>query len=71
MSRLVVVGEIAVTAEARLKVRVGRRGGRELVDLRLFREADGMGVFDQATKRGFALERKSIPALVEVLRRAR
>jgi hypothetical protein len=59
-----------VTPEARLKLRVGRRGGREVVDLRRFRPGEGIGVFDQATKCGFALPRKSLPALVEPLRMA-
>ena len=36
----------------------------------MFREGDSIGVFDQATKSGFALERKSIPALIELLQMA-
>ena len=70
MTEPVLIGQIAVSAEMRLGVRVGRRGGRDLVDLRMFREGDSIGVFDQATKSGFALERKSVSALIALLRMA-
>jgi hypothetical protein len=70
MSGPTLVGEVAISRDARLKVRVGRRGGRDLVDLRLFRQGDGVGRCDRATKSGFAPERESIPALIELLRMA-
>jgi hypothetical protein len=43
MSEPTLIGEVAVSRDARVKVRVGRRGGRDLVDLRLFREDGGLG----------------------------
>jgi len=64
------IGEVVVTPGARPKVRVGKRGGRELVDLRLLRGGDGTGLLGQATKRRFALPRKSLPARVELLQMA-
>jgi hypothetical protein len=40
------------------------------VDLRLFRQGEGIGVFDQSTKQGFALAKESLPGLIELLRMA-
>jgi len=50
MSDPTLVGEVVVSKDRRLKVRVGKRGGRDLVDLRLFRQGEGIGVFDRPTK---------------------
>jgi len=64
---------LVVRAEGRradaspIRVRVGRRGGQDLVDLRLFHQDEVVGLFDQATKSGFAIPQRAVPALIQLL----
>lgn len=64
------IGEVVLSPEKRLQVRVGEVNGRELVDVRVFVQDEKLQREHHKTKAGFAIPKSRLPALMQLLRSA-